>query len=203
MPELDSVLTLSQRQLGVMKPRPVATLHVGGNAVIDSGFTVSAGGIALPNSCITSAMLADGSVTTPKLVADAAQQYMGGYYGTPTVATSGGSWTDTPVAVTCTFPAGATGMVRVESTFCVYNATIPSYTLFGLGLNAVVALALATVPHVGTSNYPVGGAWISYLSAASYAGQTVRFSLMMAAAAGVTNLHTTSGSSLYVNWQKR
>ena len=40
-PELDAVLTLSERKAGIMQPWPLTTLHVGGAITSDGGLTVS------------------------------------------------------------------------------------------------------------------------------------------------------------------
>jgi hypothetical protein len=56
MPELDAVLTLSQRMLGVMKPRPLATLHVGGSLTVDGP------GLSLPPASVTTAAIQDSAV---------------------------------------------------------------------------------------------------------------------------------------------
>jgi len=52
LPELDGIFTLDQRKVGIMRPQPQATLHVGGSAMFDGGL-IANGPLTISGSPIT------------------------------------------------------------------------------------------------------------------------------------------------------
>jgi len=62
LPELDGIFTLDQRKVGIMRPQPLATLHVGGGIQSDGSLT-SAGMTVTGPLTVTGAMVFNGTVS--------------------------------------------------------------------------------------------------------------------------------------------
>lgn len=162
------------------------------------------GAVQMPNGTITGAMIADGTVQTADLADNAAQQYLGGYFATPTWSNSTTGYVETPAQVSVSLPAGATGMLRFECSGTIYNSAAPSYSVLGFGWNGVVQANMLGVASVGTANYPQPFAFTYYIGAPGYAGVTTRFALFIAASGGgTTTIHPAGNLALYATHQKK
>jgi hypothetical protein len=186
---LDSILTTSARQLGVMKPRPLATLHVGGNAVIDSGFTVTAGGIALPNGSVTTAMLAPG----------AAQQLIGSYVaGNSFATTTINAWVPTTATTGSIACSGAQCRIECGTQFYHSLAGAGVYTGLMVDGGVVGAMSYSIIPG---ASWTVQVGWTFYYTPP--AGNRTFTLGLLTANAGTTTIQGAALTSLYVTEQRR
>lgn len=70
MTGVDALLTMTDRQLGVLQPRPLATLHVGGPIKADGGITantITAGTITATNATVSGSLTANYITSTTGL----------------------------------------------------------------------------------------------------------------------------------------
>jgi hypothetical protein len=180
---LDSVLSLSQRRLGVMQPRPASTLHVGGSLTVD-GPTV-----ALPAGSVPTAALAPNSVQQ-LLVQDLTNRSW-------TIGTSINTWLETAAQVSVVTSGG---LLRVEFFAPVVGPSAAAPVYLSIGVDGVMptgSLQYGTIPG---ANYvvPMSGVYYTTPSAGTH-----RISIFMYA--GVSGCGFSSGAltGLIVTEQKR
>jgi hypothetical protein len=180
LPELDSVLTLSQRQLGVMQPRPLATLHVGGGLKVD-------GNVDLPAN----------SIQTSEISAGACQQMIGSYAaGLSWSLASASVWTETPVQANCTF-TGA--LARFEFNVLLSCPTKASRTFWSIMIDGAQPPYSAGAADAPENNYAFMADGVFY---ATPAAGTRRVSFAVYGIVGV-QIYNSIASTLYVTEQRR
>jgi hypothetical protein len=141
-----------------------------------------------------------GSITTPMLAANAAQQLIGSYIGVPNwSSTTTSTWLLTPIATGPVACGG--GLLRCETSFIVQHSVASGYFVSGLGWDGAVQVVMSAT-HAPGVNYQVTISYVYYVSGLS---GSHNFQIFIAHyTAGTLSLPNISAfSTLYVTEQKR
>lgn len=159
------------------------------------------GTLQLPASCIDGSALIDGTVFTPKLAPNAAQQLLGSYVAPPAWSTTANNWVITPVSTSVN--VSTTGaLLRVEWCLVMAQSLAQGQWITGLGWDGAVQYGVAyTVSPNAGNPVTVSGIW--YLSNLGAGAHTISMFVYNVSGGSTLNFYTGVYSTLYVTEQKR
>jgi hypothetical protein len=149
--------------------------------------------VALSGGIVT---LPNGSITTPMIAANAVQQVLGSYSGSPSYTNAVGPWVETPMSVTVTT---AGGPLRIEWSTSFFMSAAQVTVWWGWGLDGSVTIGTSMHTSVA-ANYNMAASGVYYWTAAAGAH---RFALFTGSSGGTMTVQPGVTSSLWVTEQKR
>jgi len=156
------------------------------------------GAVNLPAGSITSTQIADATIQTADIAANAVQQYLGGLATASTWTTTVTStWVLTNVSLTAT---SGGGMLRIEATVPIYHTVAGAGVYVGWALDGVIQRAVGFLNITGAS-YTQTVSFTEYGQPA--AGSHTFAVAVVNATAGTLGLNNAANCLLYVTEQKR
>jgi hypothetical protein len=192
---------LTVRNLDPTNSRALSVLKADGTSLITADATgvTLAGPVNLPVGSVTSAMILDGTVATVDIAANAVQQNLVNYTGTPSAWSTGGTGTWVETTHKQTFTSGG-GLLRIEMSICLQHTAAGASVFVGVGTDDALQSALAAVIFPAGSNI-VTASMIYYatLAAALHSAEAFVYNNTT----GTVSINGSVSSSLYVTEQKR
>lgn len=165
--------------------------------------SVNAGGaLTLPAGAIGTAALADSSVTTAKLAAQAASALLGSYVSIPTWSTTtNGVWVATPASVLVT-PSAAGALIRIDWSVPIVSTLAGSSGHIGVGWDGAVSLAVSYY-YLPNASIPLYLSGTYYTTAIPSGVHTVQLFVFNYAAGATTSIWAGINTMVFVTEQKR